>query len=405
MTKLIYEFSEGNMSMRDLLGGKGANLAEMTNLGLPVPHGFTLTTVACHEYQQTQSLSDEVLQQLDKELTQLSRVTGKQFNGTDQPLLVSVRSGAAISMPGMMDTILNIGLNDQTVVALANLTHNERFAYDSYRRLLAMFGNVVYGIEEDTFDNVLTKVKRVNGYQSDLELTAADLKQIVTDFKAIYQQAGKGAFPQSPKDQLLAAVNAVFESWNNHRAQVYRQQNHIPESLGTAVNVQEMVFGNAGDQSGTGVAFTRNPATGEKKVFGEYLLNAQGEDVVAGIRTPQSIGVTRLCRLSMIGWWRLPAETITATCRIRNLPLKTVSCFYRKAHVMSIRSGKNCGGSVDEGLINKKQAVQRIPGQNPFQRCYIKFDGDVLAQQTPAGLPASPGAATTLSLLHCQKTR
>jgi Phosphoenolpyruvate synthase/pyruvate phosphate dikinase len=210
MTKLIYEFSEGNMSMRDLLGGKGANLAEMTNLGLPVPHGFTLTTVACHEYQQTQALSEELLQQLDQALAHLSQTTGKQFNGNDQPLLVSVRSGAAISMPGMMDTILNIGLNDQTVVALANLTHNDRFAYDSYRRLLAMFGNVVYGIEEDTFDHVLTEVKRVNGYQSDLELTADDLKQIVTDFKAIYQQAGKGAFPQSPKDQLLAAVNAVF---------------------------------------------------------------------------------------------------------------------------------------------------------------------------------------------------
>lgn len=402
MTKLIYEFSEGNMSMRDLLGGKGANLAEMTNLGLPVPHGFTLTTVACHEYQQTQSLSDEVLQQLDQALTQLSRVTGKQFNGTDQPLLVSVRSGAAISMPGMMDTILNIGLNDQTVVALANLTHNERFAYDSYRRLLAMFGNVVYGIEEDTFDNVLTKVKRVNGYQSDLELTAADLKQIVTDFKAIYQQAGKGAFPQSPKDQLLAAINAVFESWNNHRAQVYRQQNHIPESLGTAVNVQEMVFGNAGDQSGTGVAFTRNPATGEKKVFGEYLLNAQGEDVVAGIRTPQSIEVLHDDMPAIYDQLMTIAEKLET--HYRDMQDLEFTIENGELFLLQARDGKRTPYAavkiavdlVGEGLINKKQAVQRVSPESVSAMLHPEFDGDVLAQQTPltTGLPASPGAAT-----------
>ncbi len=402
MTKLIYEFSEGNMSMRDLLGGKGANLAEMTNLGLPVPHGFTLTTVACHEYQQTQSLSDEVLQQLDQALTQLSRVTGKQFNGTDQPLLVSVRSGAAISMPGMMDTILNIGLNDQTVVALANLTHNERFAYDSYRRLLAMFGNVVYGIEEDTFDNVLTKVKRVNGYQSDLELTAADLKQIVTDFKAIYQQAGKGAFPQSPKDQLLAAINAVFESWNNHRAQVYRQQNHIPESLGTAVNVQEMVFGNAGDQSGTGVAFTRNPATGEKKVFGEYLLNAQGEDVVAGIRTPQSIEVLHDDMPAIYDQLMTIAEKLET--HYRDMQDLEFTIENGELFLLQARDGKRTPYAavkiavdlLGEGLINKKQAVQRVSPESVSAMLHPEFDGDVLAQQTPltTGLPASPGAAT-----------
>lgn len=402
MTKLIYEFSEGNMSMRDLLGGKGANLAEMTNLGLPVPHGFTLTTVACHEYQQTQSLSDEVLQQLDQALTQLSRVTGKQFNGTDQPLLVSVRSGAAISMPGMMDTILNIGLNDQTVVALANLTHNERFAYDSYRRLLAMFGNVVYGIEEDTFDNVLTKVKRVNGYQSDLELTANDLKQIVTDFKAIYQQAGKGAFPQSPKDQLLAAVNAVFESWNNHRAQVYRQQNHIPESLGTAVNVQEMVFGNAGDQSGTGVAFTRNPATGEKKVFGEYLLNAQGEDVVAGIRTPQSIEVLHDDMPAIYDQLMTIAEKLET--HYRDMQDLEFTIENGELFLLQARDGKRTPYAavkiavdlVNEGLITKEQAIQRVSPESVSAMLHPEFDGDVLAQQTPltTGLPASPGAAT-----------
>lgn len=402
MTKLIYEFSEGNMSMRDLLGGKGANLAEMTNLGLPVPHGFTLTTVACHDYQQRQSLSDEVLQQLDQALTQLSQVTGKQFNGTDQPLLVSVRSGAAISMPGMMDTILNIGLNDQTVVALANLTHNERFAYDSYRRLLAMFGNVVYGIEEDTFDHVLTKVKSVNGYQSDLELTADDLKKIVAEFKAIYQQAGKGEFPQSPKDQLLVAVNAVFESWNNHRAQVYRQQNHIPESLGTAVNVQEMVFGNAGDQSGTGVAFTRNPATGEKKVFGEYLLNAQGEDVVAGIRTPQSIEVLHDDMPAI--YYQLMTIAEKLETHYRDMQDLEFTIENGQLFLLQARDGKRTPYAavkiavdlVGEGLITKEQAVQRVSPESVSAMLHPEFDGDVLAQQTPltTGLPASPGAAT-----------
>lgn len=402
MTKLIYEFSEGNMSMRDLLGGKGANLAEMTNLGLPVPHGFTLTTVVCHDYQQTQTLSQALLTELDQALARLSQITGKQFNGTEHPLLVSVRSGAAISMPGMMDTILNIGLNDQTVMALANLTHNERFAYDSYRRLLAMFGNVVYGIEEDTFDRVLTEVKQAHGYQSDLELTAADLKQIVADFKAIYQQAGKGEFPQSPKEQLLAAVNAVFESWNNHRAQVYRQQNHIPESLGTAVNVQEMVFGNAGDQSGTGVAFTRNPATGEKKVFGEYLLNAQGEDVVAGIRTPQSIEILHDDMPVIYDQLMGIAEKLET--HYKDMQDLEFTIENGELFLLQARDGKRTPYAavkiavdlVGEGLITKEQAVQRVSPESVSAMLHPEFDANAIAQQTPltTGLPASPGAAT-----------
>ncbi|GAX05668.1 pyruvate phosphate dikinase [Secundilactobacillus pentosiphilus] len=402
MAKLIYEFSEGNMSMRDLLGGKGANLAEMTRLGLPVPPGFTLTTVACHEYQQTHALSESLLQELDRALDHLSQMTHKQFNGTSQPLLVSVRSGAAISMPGMMDTILNIGLNDQTVTALATLTHNERFAYDSYRRLLAMFGNVVYGIEEATFDQVLTAAKQAHGYQSDLELTAADLKQIVTAFKAIYQQAGKGEFPQSPKDQLLAANNAVFESWNNHRAQVYRQQNHISESLGTAVNVQEMVFGNAGDRSGTGVAFTRNPATGEKKVFGEYLLNAQGEDVVAGIRTPQSIEVLQAEMPAIYDQLMTIAEKLEN--HYQDMQDLEFTIENGQLFLLQARDGKRTPyaavkiavDQVAEGLITKTQALLRVSPESVSAMLHPEFDPAVLAQQTPltTGLPASPGAAT-----------
>lgn len=228
--------------MRDLLGGKGANLSEMTNMGLPVPHGFTVTTEACHEYQQTHQLSKHLLDDIDQAIQTLSRQTNKEFNGTSHPLLISVRSGAAISMPGMMDTILNIGLNDQTVVTIAELTHNERFAYDSYRRLLAMFGNVVYGISEASFDQVLTDTKNAHHYESDLDLTIADLKQIVSRFKNIYKISDQGVFPQDPKEQLLAAINAVFDSWNNHRAQIYRRENHISEELGTAVNIQEMVL-------------------------------------------------------------------------------------------------------------------------------------------------------------------
>ena len=283
MMKQIYAFAEGNMEMRALLGGKGANLAEMTNLGLPVPPGFTITTAACHSYQTNHGLSDDLLQELDTHLTALEQATGKQFDDQTSPLLVSVRSGAPISMPGMMDTILNIGLNDQTVVALAKLTNDPRFAYDSYRRLLAMFGNVVYGLSEKAFDDVLTTMKRDKGYASDLDLTTTDLQAIIASFKQLYEQAGK-TFPQAPKDQMLAAIAAVFESWNNHRAVIYRRENQIPEDLGTAVNIQTMVFGNAGEDSGTGVAFTRDPATGERALFGEYLLNAQGEDVVSGGR-------------------------------------------------------------------------------------------------------------------------
>lgn len=402
MTKQIYAFSEGNMNMRGLLGGKGANLAEMTNLGLPVPHGFTLTTEACHDYQEHQKLSDALLTELDTALDQLRQVTGKTFNSQTEPLLISVRSGAAISMPWMMDTILNIGLNDETVVALADLTHNERFAYDSYRRLLAMFGNVVYGLSEDGFDQILTTIKQQHGYASDLELTAEDLKQIVQQFKALYGTDNVPEFPQAPKDQLLAAINAVFESWNNHRAQVYRKQNHIAEDLGTAVNVQEMVFGNAGEDSGTGVAFTRNPATGEKQLFAEYLLNAQGEDVVAGIRTPQSIDVLKKEMPEMYAQFATIATKLET--HYRDMQDLEFTIEHGKLYLLQARNGKRTPYAavkiavdlVHEGLISEAEALLRINPESVSAMLHPEFDPETLAKQTvlTTGLPASPGAAT-----------
>lgn len=402
MTKQIYAFSEGNMNMRGLLGGKGANLAEMTNLGLPVPHGFTLTTEACHDYQEHQRLSDALLTELDTALDQLSQTTGKTFNSQTNPLLISVRSGAAISMPGMMDTILNIGLNDETVVALAEMTHNPRFAYDSYRRLLAMFGNVVYGLSEDGFDQILTDMKQQKGYESDLDLTTDDLRQIVQAFKAQYGTGNVPAFPQSPKDQLLAAINAVFESWNNHRAQVYRKQNHISEDLGTAVNVQEMVFGNAGEDSGTGVAFTRNPATGEKQLFAEYLLNAQGEDVVAGIRTPQSIDVLKRDMPEMYNQFATIAAKLEA--HYRDMQDLEFTIEHGKLYLLQARDGKRTPYAavkiavdlVHEGLISEAEALLRINPESVSAMLHPEFDAQDLAKQSvlTTGLPASPGAAT-----------
>lgn len=288
--KHVYLFSEGNASMRELLGGKGANLAEMTNLGIPVPTGFTVTTEACIKYYKDgKKLADEVVQQITDAMREVEKETNKKFGSEENPLLVSVRSGARVSMPGMMDTILNLGLNDKTVESLSKLTNNERFAYDSYRRFIQMFSDVVMGIDKRDFEDVLDQMKEEKGVDYDTDLTSEDLKKIVVKFKEIYKKEMREDFPQEPKEQLLAAVTAVFGSWDNPRAIVYRRLNDIPGDWGTAVNVQSMVFGNMGETSGTGVAFTRNPSTGENKIFGEYLINAQGEDVVAGIRTPQPI--------------------------------------------------------------------------------------------------------------------
>ena len=288
--KYVYLFSEGNASMKNLLGGKGANLAEMTTLGIPVPQGFTVTTEACNKYYDDgRVIANEVIDEIYEKMHELEKITGKEFGNVERPLLVSVRSGARASMPGMMDTILNLGLNDESVEAMAKLTNNPRFAYDSYRRFIQMFSDVVMDVEKRLFENLIDEMKEENNVHLDTELTADDLKELVKRYKALYKKEKGEEFPQDPKVQLIESVTAVFRSWDNPRAIVYRRLNDIPGAWGTAVNVQEMVFGNKGETSGTGVAFSRNPATGENAIYGEYLMNAQGEDVVAGIRTPLPI--------------------------------------------------------------------------------------------------------------------
>ncbi|MBQ1715973.1 MAG: pyruvate, phosphate dikinase, partial [Firmicutes bacterium] len=288
--KVVYSFNEGSKDMRALLGGKGANLAEMTKIGLPVPFGFTVTTEACNKYYEDgKKISDDVIQAIYEKLEELEIVTGKKFGSAENPLLVSVRSGAVISMPGMMDTILNLGLNDQSVEGLATRTNNRRFAMDSYRRFIQMFGDVVQEIPKEKFDKIFDGRKELKGAKFDVELTAEDLEEIIKQYKVLVKEETGAEFPQDPKVQLIEAVKAVFRSWMNDRAILYRKLNGISGSLGTAVNVQSMVFGNMGNDSGTGVAFTRSPSTGEKKIFGEFLVNAQGEDVVAGVRTPLNI--------------------------------------------------------------------------------------------------------------------
>src|SRR5574344_1059835 len=290
MPKYVYDFNEGNKDMRNLLGGKGANLAEMTNIGMPVPRGFTVTTEACTQYYEDEKkINDDILKEIDEHLKKLEEKTGKTLGDPKKPLLVSVRSGARASMPGMMDTVLNLGMNDEVAKEFTKTTNNKRFVYDSYRRFIQMFADVVKGYPKSKFERHLDDLKSKKGIKYDIDFTEDDMYNIMLDFKKIYKSIAKEEFPQDPKVQLMEAVEAVFRSWNNERAIYYRRLNDIPGSWGTAVNVQEMVYGNSGDKSGTGVAFTRNPATGEAKLYGEYLINAQGEDVVAGVRTPQSI--------------------------------------------------------------------------------------------------------------------
>ena len=288
--KYVYAFTEGNKDMRKTLGGKGANLAEMTNLSLPVPRGFTVTTDACRKYyEDNKELNNEIIEQILKKITELEKITGKKLGDKTNPLLVSVRSGARASMPGMMDTVLNLGMNDVVAEGFSQVTNNPRFVYDSYRRFIQMFSDVVMEFPKSDFERLFDKIKEQKHIENDTELTAEDLKEIVEIYKKQYYKHANEEFPQDPKVQLLEAIKAVFRSWNNDRAKTYRKLNEIPDSWGTAVNVQEMVYGNKGNTSGTGVAFTRNPATGDKQLFGEFLMNAQGEDVVAGIRTPKSI--------------------------------------------------------------------------------------------------------------------
>lgn len=402
MAKWVYLFKEGGADMKNLLGGKGANLAEMTNLGLPIPQGFTVTTEACTDYyNNNKTISDEVKGQIFDALKSLEEQQNKKFGDTENPLLVSVRSGARASMPGMMDTILNLGLNDMAVEGFAKKTGNPRFAYDSYRRFIQMFSDVVMEISKSKFERVLDEIKEKKGVHYDTDLTAEDLKDVIEQFKALYKEEKGTEFPQDPAVQLIESVTAVFRSWDNPRAIYYRRMNDIPGDWGTAVNVQAMVFGNMGDTSGTGVAFTRNPSTGEAKIYGEYLINAQGEDVVAGIRTP--LPITRLHE-------DMP-EVYDEFMRIANLLEEHYKDMQdmeftiedTKLYFLQTRNGKRTAAAalkiacdlVDEGRISKEEAVKRIDAKSLDQLLHPAFDQKALKEANPIGsaLPASPGAA------------
>ncbi|WP_409068779.1 pyruvate, phosphate dikinase [Clostridium sp. FAM 1755] len=400
--KYVYLFSEGNASMRELLGGKGANLAEMTNLGIPVPTGFTVTTEACIKYYKDGiKLSDEIVQQITSAMEEVEKKTNKKFGSEENPLLVSVRSGARVSMPGMMDTILNLGLNDKTVESLSRLTNNERFAYDSYRRFIQMFSDVVMGIDKRDFEDVLDQVKEERGVQYDTDLTSEDLKKVVAKFKEIYKKEMEEDFPQEPKKQLLAAVTAVFGSWDNPRAIVYRRLNDIPGDWGTAVNVQSMVFGNMGETSGTGVAFTRNPATGENKIFGEYLINAQGEDVVAGIRTPQPIAKLKEDLPQCYEEFMDIARKLEK--HYKDMQDMEFTIEQGKLYFLQTRNGKRTAQSalkiavelVEEGTLEKEEALLKVDPKQLDTLLHPNFDENELkvAKVIATGLPASPGAA------------
>ena len=403
MAKYVYSFNEGSKDMKNLLGGKGANLAEMTNIGLPVPFGFTITTDACKKYiEDGNKLDQAVIDEVWVHLAELEEVMGKKFGDNENPLLVSVRSGAPISMPGMMDTILNLGLNDVAVLGLAKKTNNERFAYDSYRRFIQMFGDVVMEIKKSKFDEVFDGQKKKAGVEFDVELTTEDLKEIIKGYKEVVKKELGREFPQEPKEQLLEAIQAVFRSWNNERAILYRQLNGISSSLGTAVNVQSMVFGNSGDNSGTGVAFTRNPATGENKLFGEFLVNAQGEDVVAGIRTPQPISEMAQAFPEVYSQFEKVSDTLEK--HYKDMQDMEFTVEDRKLFMLQTRNGKRTAAAavkvavdlVNEGLIDKETAVMRVEPDQINQLLHPTFDAAELAKAKAVtkGLPASPGAAT-----------
>ena len=402
MAKWVYLFKEGSADMKNLLGGKGANLAEMTNLGLPIPQGFTVTTEACTDYYNSgQKITEEIQGQIFDAVTVLEEMQGKKFGDTEDPLLVSVRSGARASMPGMMDTILNLGLNDTAVEGFANKTGNPRFAYDSYRRFIQMFSDVVMEVPKPKFEAILEAVKEERGAQYDTDLTAEDLQEVIKRYKALFKQEIGSDFPQEPQEQLMEAVKAVFRSWDNPRAIVYRRMNDIPGDWGTAVNVQAMVFGNMGDTSGTGVAFTRNPSTGSNGIYGEYLINAQGEDVVAGIRTPQPI--TRL-EQDMPECYRQFMEIANKLeNHYRDMQDMEFTIQEGKLFFLQTRSGKRTAPAalqiacdlVDEGKITPKEAVLRIDAKSLDQLLHPTFDPAALkaGQVIGSALPASPGAA------------
>ena len=399
--KYVYMFSEGNKDMRNLLGGKGANLAEMTSIGLPVPRGFTVTTEACTAYYDAgKVISKDIIDEIYEKLSELEKITGKKMGDMENPLLVSVRSGARASMPGMMDTVLNLGLNDEVCVSFAKVTNNKRFVYDSYRRFIMMFADVVKGYSKNSFERILDKYKEDKGVSYDTELDENDMYNIAMKFKDVYKELSGVEFPQDPKEQLIEAVTAVFRSWNNERAIYYRRMNDIPSSWGTAVNIQEMVYGNKGDDCGTGVAFTRNPATGEKKLYGEYLMNAQGEDVVAGVRTPKTIDTL--------------AETMpeaynefVKTCEILEKHYKDMQDMEftienGKLFMLQTRNGKRTAAAAlkiavdlyNEGMLTKEEALLKVEPKQLDQLLHPNFDTEALkeAKVIATGLAASPGA-------------
>ena len=413
MKKYVYMFSEGNEMMRDLLGGKGANLAAMVNLGLPVPQGFTVTTEACNEYYADgKIINDEMKKQIDDCLERLEKLADKKLGGLDNPLLVSVRSGAKFSMPGMMDTILNLGLNDETVDVIAKQTGNRRFAFDSYRRFIQMYSDVVCEVDKELFEAKLTELKTAKGYESDLDITADDFENtIIPQYKEIFKTQLGRDFPQEAKEQLMGAILAVFRSWNNDRAIIYRNLNGIPHDLGTAVNVQQMVFGNMGDDSGTGVLFTRNAANGDNHIYGEYLINAQGEDVVAGIRTPQKIAKLEEDMPEIY------KQLVTIVKGLERHYKDMQDCEFTvengKLYILQTRNGKRTGKAalkiavdlVHEGLINKYEAMTRVEPDQISQLLHPNFTSAALAaaEVLIEGLPASPGAGAGKVYLTAEK--
>lgn len=409
MAKFVYSFNEGSKEMRDILGGKGANLAEMTKIGLPVPFGFTVSTEACNRYYaEDKEISPEIVDEIKEKLKELEQVTEKNLGDAKNPLLVSVRSGAVISMPGMMDTILNLGLNDETVEGLAKLTDNQRFAYDSYRRFIQMFSDVVMEIPKSKFDKVFDEKKAAVGAEFDVDLKAEDLKDVIVGFKKIYKEELGKDFPQKPEEQLLEAVKAVFRSWNTERAILYRKLNDISDDLGTAVNVQSMVFGNMGDTSGTGVAFTRSAVDGNKEIFGEFLVNAQGEDVVAGIRTPKPIAEMANAFPDVYKEFERIAQILEK--HYKDMQDMEFTVENNKLFMLQTRNGKRTAAAavkiavdmVEEGLIDERDAVSRIEPAQIDQLLHPTFDPDAEknAKDIAKGLPASPGAACGKIYFH-----
>ncbi len=414
MKKYVYAFKEADGKNKALFGGKGANLAEMTRIGLPVPQGFTITTEACTKYYDDgRQINSDIQAQIKANLAKLEKTTGKTLGDPNNPLLVSVRSGARVSMPGMMDTILNLGLNDTVVEGLAKLTNNPRFAYDSYRRFIQMFSDVVMQQDKSKYERILDEIKEKKGVKFDKDLTADDLKEIVKLFKKLYKQSQKVEFPQEPETQLMEAVKAVFRSWDNDRANVYRKMHGIPYSWGTAVNIQSMVFGNMGDDSGTGVAFTRNPSTGENVLYGEYLMNAQGEDVVAGIRTPQPIA--QLEEQNAEVYAQFVAITKKLEKHYKDMQDMEFTIEKGKLYMLQTRNGKRTAKAalkiavdlVNEGMIDEKQALLMIDPAQLDALLHPTFDDAAIKKAKVIGeaLPASPGAACGKIVFTAEKAK